>query len=517
MSGDQQGNTQESERSGDDLLVCSGVTKRFPGVRALSEVDVTVREGEVHALVGQNGAGKSTLVKCITGVYTPDAGEMSFAGERITTFSPKNAADIGIAVVHQRTPMHLDLSVAENVHLGHLPTRMGLFDRNAASRRTRELLDRFKLDVDPEVPVASLSVSARQEVAIARALFRDARLLVLDEPTAALDAAQAKRLFAVVDNLRRQNVAVIYVSHYLEEIFALADRITVLRDGRLVRTAPTAELTHEEVVTLMAGHRPDNAFATRKPVAMADDADAAVVRLDNVSTEVVHDVKLSVAAGEVIGITGVIGAGGHEIARLLYGLTRPTEGTVTVAGRPFASRGPRDSLSQGICLVPEDSAREGMVGLMSVAGNISLVDLKAFSRLGWLSHGRERREARRFVKELGIATSTVDAPVQTLSGGNQQKVLIARALTAKAEVLVLEEPTQGVDVHAKAEIHKVIRNLAAGGKVVIVISTDVQDLLLFVDRIVGMRRGRVALDTPAHETSFADILDVTVGTVGIAA
>ena len=493
------------------LLDVRSVSKRFPGVQALTAVSCQVIAGEVHALVGQNGAGKSTLVKCITGVYAPDEGEIWFDGARLQAATPKQAADAGIAVVHQRMPLLPSLSVAENVHLGQLPTRLGLLDRRAANRRTRELLARFGLEVDPEAPVASLTVSERQEVAIARALFRDAKLLVLDEPTAALDAAQAQHLFTVVDNLRRQNVAVLYVSHYLEEIFALAERITVLRDGRLVRTGRTAETDENEIVTLMAGHRPAvGADVERKP-GSPPDAQAASVRLDGVTTPVLHDVTLSVAAGEVVGITGVIGAGGHEIARLLFGLSTPRTGTISLGGEPYKVRGPRDGLAQGVCLVPEDPTREGMVPEMSVASNISIVDLPRFSRWGALSLRRERQTAREYVQQLSITTASVDTPVRNLSGGNQQKVLLARALAANARVLVLEEPTQGVDINAKREIHRIVRSLAADGKAVIVISTDVQDLLEFVDRVVALRRGRVARDVPAAETSFAEMLDVAVG------
>jgi ABC-type sugar transport system ATPase subunit len=401
--------------------------------------------------------------------------------------------------------------VAENVHLGQLPTRAGLLDRRAANRRTRELLARFGLEVDPTVPVASLTVSERQEVAIARALFRDAKLLVLDEPTAALDAAQAQRLFTVVENLRRQNVAVLYVSHYLEEIFALADRITVLRDGRLVRTGRTADTDENEIVTLMAGHRPAVGADVERVPESAAGGEAASVQIEGVTTNVLSDVTLSVPPGEVVGVTGVIGAGGHEIARLLFGLTAPSTGTVSLGGRPYRPGGPREALAQGVCLVPEDPAREGMVPEMSVAANISIVDLRGFSRLGALSLRRERQNAREYVKRLSIATASVDTPVRNLSGGNQQKVLLARALAADARVLVLEEPTQGVDVNAKREIHRIIRGLAAEGKAVIVISTDVQDLLEFVDRVVALRRGRVVRDVPAADTSFAEILDAAVG------
>jgi ABC-type sugar transport system ATPase subunit len=507
------GATQTSNSTTQPLLDVKGVSKSFPGVRALIDVSCTVAEGEVHALVGQNGAGKSTLVKCITGVHPPDAGDIDFAGSRLETFSPKHAADAGIAVVHQRMPLLPDLSVAENVHLGQLPTRAGFLDRRAANRRTRELLSRFKLDVDPEVPVRSLTVSERQEVAIARALFRDARLLVLDEPTAALDAAQSRRLFAVVENLRRENVAILYVSHYLEEIFALADRITVLRDGRLVTTTRTRDTNETEIVTLMAGHRPEvGADVDQAPAAPAADArGTASVRLAGVTTGVLRDVTLAVEPGEVVGITGVIGAGGHEIARVLYGLVKPDEGAATLGDAPYEPSGPLEALRTGVCLVPEDPAREGMVPEMSVAANISIVDLPRFTRRGILSLRRERRVAREFVKKLGIATASVDTPVRNLSGGNQQKVLLARALAANARVLVLEEPTQGVDINAKREIHRIIRDLATEGKAAIVISTDVQDLLEFVDRVVALRRGRIVRDVPAAETSFAEILDVTVG------
>jgi ABC-type sugar transport system ATPase subunit len=494
------------------LLDVKDVSKAFPGVQALTAVSCSVAAGEVHALVGQNGAGKSTLVKCITGVHAPDAGEIIFAGSRLDTFTPKHAADAGIAVVHQRMPLLPDLSVAENVHLGQLPTRAGFLDRRAANRHTRELLSRFKLDVDPEAPVRTLTVSERQEVAIARALFRDARLLVLDEPTAALDAAQAQRLFAVVENLRRQNVAILYVSHYLEEIFALADRITVLRDGRVVTTTPTQDTNESEIVTFMAGHRPEVGADVERGAQVVDDArGSASLRLESVCSGVLRDVSLSVAAGEVIGITGVIGAGGHELARVLYGLTKPDAGRILLGDAPYTPGGPLEALRTGVCLVPEDPAREGMVPEMSVAANISLVDLPGFTRRGILSLRRERRVAREYVKKLGIATASVDTPVRNLSGGNQQKVLLARALAANARVLLLEEPTQGVDINAKREIHRIIRDLATEGKAAIVISTDVQDLLEFVDRVIALRRGRVARDLPAAETSFAEILDVTVG------
>ena len=494
------------------LLAVEEVEKHFPGVQALKGVSLTLAAGEVHGLVGQNGAGKSTLVKCISGVHAPDGGRIVFDGQPIGTYSPKHAVDLGIAVVHQRAQLLPWLSVAENVLLGQLPTRFpAVIDRDRANRLTRELLDRFKLDIDPEAPVAHLATPERQQVAIAKALFRRAKLLILDEPTAALDAERAERLFELVEDLRRNEVGVLYVSHHLEEVFRLADRITVLRDGVLVATRPAAELDQGEVVTLMAGRRLESPPAATH--AAAANGNPRLVALEGVSTDLLHDVTLAAHEGEVVGVTGVIGAGGHAIARLLFGLDRPSAGRLLLSEAEYAPRGPRQALARGLFLVPEDAGRDGLVAWLSVAANITLVDLRRVSRLGVLVLGRESGLARRLADRLQIATPSVETPVRNLSGGNQQKVLLAKALAAGARVLVLEEPTQGVDVHAKAEIHRIVRDLAAEGKAVIVISTDIRDMLEFVDRVVALRGGRIVENVPAGETSYAELLDLTVGAV----
>jgi len=498
------------------LLDIQHVGKRFPGVQALDDVSLVLAAGEVHGLVGQNGAGKSTLVKCITGVHAPDSGRILLDGEPVGSFMPKHAYDLGIAVVHQRTQLIPWLSVAENVLLGQLPNIGGaVIRRGEANRLTRELLARFRLDIDPETAVARLAAPERQQVAIARALFRRAKLLILDEPTAALDAARAERLFELVADLEDDGVGILYVSHHLEEVFRLAARITVLRDGKVVATRPASELNQTEVVTLMAGRRLETG-ASRPVVAAADEA-VPLVELDRVSTALLHDVDLSVRVGEVVGVTGVIGAGGHDIARLLFGLERPVSGETRLAGAPYAPAGPKQAIEQGVFLVPEDPTRDGLVPVLSVANNITLVDLPGICRGGLLSKRRERAVAQKFVDELSIATGSIDTPVRNLSGGNQQKVLVAKALAVGARVLVLEEPTQGVDVHATAEIHRIIRALAEGGKAVMVISTDVRDLLEFVDRIVALRGGHVVEDVPAARTDYARILDVMVGSLGAVA
>jgi ABC-type sugar transport system ATPase subunit len=495
-----------------DLLRAEHVSKRFPGVQALHNIDFALNRGEVHALVGQNGAGKSTLVKCISGVHPPDGGRIVLDGREITTYTPKHAYDLGIAVVHQRPQLLPWLSVTENVMLGQLPARRGLvIDRRKANELTRDLLDRLRLDIDPEVPVAHLTAPERQQVAIAKALYRKAKLLILDEPTAALDAQRSARLFALIDDLAHQGVGVLYVSHHLEEVFRLADRVTVLRDGELVATRPTAELSQDEVVTLMAGHRITQSSVAESAAVAAEAVPALEFR--GLETGVLHGVDFVVRQGEVVGVAGLIGAGGHDIASVLFGLDRPTGGRVLLKGMAYDPHGPKPAIDHGVFLVPEDAMHDGLVPVLSVAKNVTLVGLKAITRRGVLSLRREREVAAHFVGELSIATSSVHTAVRNLSGGNQQKVLLAKALTSKAEVLVLEEPTQGVDVHAKAEIHRIVRDLASRGKAVMVVSTDIRDLLQFVDRIVALRAGRVVTDVPARSTSYAQILDLTVGSV----
>ncbi len=498
------------------LLAVEALSKHFPGVEALSAVSLTVLPGEVHGLVGQNGAGKSTLVKCIAGVHPPDRGRILFDGRPITTYTPKHAYDLGIAVLHQRAQLLPWLSVAENVLLGQLPSRAGVvIDRHEANRRTRDLLAQFRLDIDPAVPVAHLTTPERQQVAIAKAVYRRAKLLILDEPTAALDAERSERLFTLVGQLVNEGVAILYVTHPLEEIFRLADRLTVLRDGRLMVTCPTREVTQTEVVTLMAGRAPAAAAAPpTAPAVKAEPNGPALLAVEHLRTDVLRDVSLEVRTGEVVGVTGVIGAGGHEVARVIYGLDRPTAGRIRLAGHPYRPRGPRQSIGRHIFLVPEDPDRQGLVLPLSVAANITLVALRAITRHGVLSLPRERAVAQQFRRDLNIAAPSLATPVRTLSGGNRQKVLLAKGLAADAAVLVLEEPTQGVDVSAKVEIHRIVRELAAAGRAVLVISTDVRDLLRFVDRIVCLRSGEVVQTVSARETSYAEIIAMTVGSLG---
>ncbi len=507
------------------LLHVKDVTKSFPGVRALRGVSLDVEAGHVHALVGENGAGKSTLVRIISGAQAPDGGAIVFDGRRVEHYSPSYAAAHGIAVVYQRQQLVPWLSVAENILLGQQPSRLGALVDTAATRRTaRELLARLRVTIDPNTPVARLSPAQQGEVAIAKALYRRARMLILDEPTAALDPAQIERLFELIGDLCAQGMAILYISHHLEEIFRLARRITVLRDGEVVTTQAIGELTQGQVVALMAGRRErkaaeDAPAAAAEPVAVtetarsADPTRAPIVEFRHVTAgPVLRDLDLAVRGGQVIGLTGIIGAGGHDIARLLFGLLRPSGGAILANGRPYTARGPRQAIARGVFMAPENPGRDGLVGVLSVAKNITLVQLGDISRLGALSLRRERQIARDYVSSLRIATLTVEREVRTLSGGNQQKVLLAKALQARARLLVLEEPTQGVDVNAKAEIHAIIREVAAAGKAVLVISTDIRDLLLCTDRMVVLRKGRIVADLPTREADYASVSHLTQGT-----
>ena len=340
------------------------------------------------------------------------------------------------------------------------------------------------------------------------------RLLILDEPTAALDAQQAERLFELVRDLTADGIGVLYVSHHLEELFSLADRVTVLRDGELVATRSVAGLSEDEIVTLMAGRR--LSVAPSAGIAAAD-GKPVVLEIEQLVTTFLHGIDLDVHEGEVVGVTGVIGAGGHSIARVAFGVERPASGRLRLRGRPYAPRGPRQATRLGVFLLPEDADRDGLIQGLSVAKNLTLNDLGQVTRHGLLQLRLEQALATRFVHDLSIAASSVDTPVRNLSGGNRQKVLLAKALAAGASLLVLEEPTQGVDVHAKAEIHRILRELAADGKAVLVISTDIRDLLEYVDRVIALRAGRIVGDVPAAEASYAAVLDLTVGAAGAAA
>ncbi len=462
------------------------LSKSFGGVRALREVSFDIRPGEAHALCGENGAGKSTLIKILAGVYRPDAGDVVAWDRPLAPGDVAAAEAAGVAVIHQEPAAFPHLDAAANVFVGReIRRRSGLLDWPTMRRETRTLLRELEADLEITRPVGELSLAQRQLVAIARALSQECRLLILDEPTASLSERETDALFRVIRRLQDRGVAVLYVSHRLEELFALADRVTVLRDGRHVATRPVGDVTREELIRLMVG-RP-----VGKPPARRKALGAALLEVEGLTREgEFYDVALSVRAGEILGLAGLVGAGRSELACCLFGLTRPDRGSVRVAGAPLPPGSPAAAIAAGLALSPEDRRRQGLALPLLVEENLVMARLRA---AGGLRRPKvERALAERMMAALDVRAAGPAAPAETLSGGNQQKVVLGKWLAAEPRVLLLDEPTRGVDVGAKADIHQRILDLAEQGMATLLISSDLPELLALCDRIAVMREGRVA-------------------------
>jgi rhamnose transport system ATP-binding protein len=471
------------------LLRAADVAKAFDGVRALGGASLDVRAGEVHALVGENGAGKSTLVKILTGALAPDGGAVYAAGTPVREFTPAAARALGVAAIHQQPALFPTLTVAENLALGSEGGRWWRrVDWGARRRRAEALLARVGARVDPDAEAGTLSAAEQQLVEIARALGADARVLILDEPTAALPQADVERLFGVVRELRARGAGVVYISHRLEELPALADRVTVLRDGHTVETRPMAGVSREALIRLMVG-RDVSLLAPRRPCNIG--APALELRGLGCAAAGVHDVDLTVRCGEVVGLAGLVGAGRSELARVLFGLTPADRGEIRLHGRPVTVPDPHAAIALGIAYLPEDRRRHGVIAGMSVDANVTLASLDRLSRHGALDRRRERAAAGEFVRRLGVKTPSLDAAVGTLSGGNQQKVALGRWLMTEPSVLIADEPTQGIDVGAKAEVHALLGELAERGVAVLLISSELPEVIGLSDRVAVMRGGTV--------------------------
>ena len=487
------------------LLQLTFVTKSFGAVRALKGVSFDLRAGEVHALLGENGAGKSTLIKVITGAHQPDGGSIDINGERVAHLTPASAHKLGIACIYQQPALFPDLTVAENIGLRLEKTRsFARVDWSARRTRAAELLQRIGAEISPEAEVCSLSMPEQQLVEIACALGAGARIVIMDEPTASLTQKEQQLLFAVVRELRASGVGVVYISHRLEEIFALADRVTVLRDGESVGTNAAGELNETQLIQLMVGREVSHIYPP------AEGAPGEVVlSLKNLGCTAggVRSVTLDVRAGEVVGLAGLVGAGRTELARVLFGITPADSGEILLSGKRVSISTPREAIAHGIAYVPEDRRRHGVILEMPVAHNITMAVHPALFPGGWLRFGAETELAQKFIRDLGIKTYGPDAPGSSLSGGNQQKVSVARWLATKPKLLILDEPTQGVDVGAKSEIHRIIRALAKDGLAVLMISSDLPEVLGMSDRIAVMRSGTLTAMLPgksdAHEVMAA--------------
>ncbi|PPB80882.1 rhamnose ABC transporter ATP-binding protein [Albidovulum inexpectatum] len=473
------------------ILALRGVTKTFPGVRALSDVALELYPGQVTALIGENGAGKSTLVKILTGIYQPDGGEILVDGAPARLDSPQAAAAARITAIHQETVLFDDLTVAENIFLGHAPRgRFGLIDRAEMRRRAGQILHELGARIDPGQPLRQLGIAARHLVAIARALSIEARVVIMDEPTAALSHKEIEELYTLIERLKAQGKAILFISHKFDEIFRIADRYTVFRDGQMVGAGLIAEASEADLVRQMVGRDVSQVFPSRTPR-----IGAPVLQVEGYAhpTEFA-DISFTLRAGEILGFYGLVGAGRSEFCQALFGMTRPSAGSLRIDGQPVAIRSPADAVAHGIVYVPEDRGRQGAIGAMPIFQNVTLPSLARISRNGFLRLAEEFRLARDYCERLDLRAASLDTPLGTLSGGNQQKVVIAKWLATRPRVIILDEPTKGIDIGSKAAVHEFMAELAAQGLAVIMVSSEIPEILGMSDRVIVMREGRIAAE-----------------------
>ncbi|MBK8134787.1 MAG: sugar ABC transporter ATP-binding protein [Chloroflexi bacterium] len=485
------------------ILVLKDIEKRFPGVHALRGVAFDVRPGEVHALLGENGAGKSTLIKIISGAHRPDAGVMLLDGQPVSLNNPNDAKHRGIATIYQELGLYPELSVAENIFTGHTPHRkfgpLKIVDWPAMESRAREILADLNIhDLDVRRKVGSLNVGNRQRVEIAKALSLKARILIMDEPTAALTESDVERLFGIVRLLRDRGVGIIYISHRLNEVFELADRVTVLRDGQYVDTRMVKDVTEQELISMMVGRTIDNLF----PKMDAKIGNVVLEVKDLHREPYTHGVSFNVRAGEIVGIAGLVGSGRSEMAQIVFGTLPAEKGQILIEGQPVHIRRPSDAVHHGIAYVPEDRGQQGLVRAMTLRENSTMAVLPKVSRRTFIQRARETGMARDAIKQLAIRATGPEQIVNKLSGGNQQKVVVSKWLASNPRLLIMDEPTRGVDVGAKSEIHRLMSQLAAeNGLAILMISSELPEILGMSDRILVMREGRLVAEFSRAEAT----------------
>jgi rhamnose transport system ATP-binding protein len=491
------------------MLKAASISKSFAGVQALKSASLELRAGEVHALVGENGAGKSTLIKIVTGAVQADGGTLEINGRRVEQHDTTQAKALGVAAIYQQPALFAELTVAENIAYGY--ESGGLWRRvNWPERRARAaaLLQRVGAKIDVERRAGDLTMPEQQLVEIARALGAEAKILIMDEPTASLGEEDTQNLFRVVRELRAAGVGIIYISHRLEELAQIADRVTVLRDGQTIETRAMAGVTRDELIRLMIG-RELSAVFPKRTVPQGE----VLLELRGVSCAAagVRDVSLQVRAGEIVGLAGLVGAGRTELARVLFGLTPADAGEIVLDGERVAIDSPMTAIAHGIAYVPEDRRRHGVILPLPISSNTTLASLRQFARHGWLDFEREREQAAMMAQQLAVKTPSIFAPVGNLSGGNQQKVALAKWLTAKPRVIILDEPTQGIDVGAKSEIHRLMCDLAEQGLAVLMISSELPEILGMSDRIGVMHAGRLVRVLSREEATQEKLLAMALG------
>ncbi len=484
------------------LLEMRSITKRFPGVVALDGVDFELEKGEVHVLLGENG-GKSTLVKMLSGAYRPDEGEILLNGEPVSTSSATAAQERGISTIYQEFNLVPHLTVAENIFLGRQPRRFGLVDRRKMGEEVRKLLERMKVRVDSDALVSDLGVAQRQMVEIAKALSLDARILIMDEPTASLSGREAERLFEIIHGLKEEDVSMIFISHHLEEVAEIGDRVTVLRDGKVVDRVP-ASTDRSEFVRMMVGRSVEDQFPRRR-----SEVGEVLLEVKNLSRDgVLEGISFKVRAGEVVGMAGIVGAGRTELARAIFGVDPVDSGEVWVEGRRMERVDPREAKHQGMGFVTEDRQGQGIVPPLSVAENLGLASLEQNTSAGLVNRREQRKRARKMIEDLNIRTPGLEQETRYLSGGNQQKVVIGKWLLADSKVMIMDEPTRGIDVGAKVEIYELMNELTGNGAGILMISSDLPEVLGMSDRILVMSGGRITGELLATEANEENVMEL---------
>ncbi|MFD8260559.1 sugar ABC transporter ATP-binding protein [Streptomyces griseoluteus] len=490
------------------VLAVQGLGKSFGAVHALRNVSLELYAGQVHALAGENGAGKSTLIKTLAGVHRPDTGVLSLNGEPVVLHGPADARDAGVAVIHQEPTLFPDLSVAENVFMGRQPRRsLRRVDHGAMRAATGALFTRLGVDLDPERPARGLSIADQQLVETAKALSFDARVLIMDEPTAALTGSEVARLFGVVRALRDQGCAILFVSHRLEEIFDLCQYVTTLRDGEVVAFDPVGDLTEDVLVRRMVGRDLGELY----PKAPVEPGEVALSVRRLTREGVFTDVSFEVRGGEIVGLAGLVGAGRSEVARAVFGVDKWDAGTAEVCGSPLTNGSPSAAMAAGLVLVPEDRRAQGLVMDMSIERNIGLTGLRSTVRAGLMDRGAERSRALDWAVRLKVKYARIADAVGTLSGGNQQKVVLAKWLATRPRVLIVDEPTRGIDIGTKAEVHRLLAGLAADGVAVLMISSDLPEILGMADRVLVMHEGRLTAELPRADATEESVLAAATG------
>ena len=490
------------------LLELDHAVKSFGAVRALVNGSIALYGGEAHALVGENGAGKSTLVKILAGVHRPDDGQLRIGGEPAELAGPAAARAAGVAVIYQEPTLFPDLTVAENIYMGRQPVRPGRrIDRGAMNRAAADIFGRLGVLLDPERQARGLSVADQQIVEIAKALSMNARVLVMDEPTAALTSVEVRRLFDVMTTLRQHGAAVLFISHRLEEVFEACQRITIMRDGAFVRTGPVGSMTVDDVITAMVGRELDTLF----PKTPGTPGEVALEVTGLSRAGVFSNISFVVRRGEIVALAGLVGAGRSEVARAIFGIDRATSGTVTVAGRTLPTGDPRAAMAAGIALVPEDRRQQGLVMDLGIDKNIALASLGRLRRGGLIWRSAERALALRWARRLQLKFARIGNPVWTLSGGNQQKVVLGKWLAREPTVLIIDEPTRGIDVGTKSEVHRILDELVGRGIAVLMISSELPEVLGMADRVLVLREGRLTAELGRTEATEDAVMRAATG------